>query len=109
MPFGDGGRGATSTVSDSVAMNRLPTHIDTSMPTPSFHEWLAHRLQQVPDATELALLIARSGAAGISREDLAKAVRLPEETIENLLRALVAAGQVRILKVNGQGVFRAAT
>jgi hypothetical protein len=30
---------------------------------PTFHDWLANR---VPDATELAIQIARAGAAGVS-------------------------------------------
>ncbi len=38
--------------------------------------------------------IARSGAAGVSRERLEKALGIPGETLENLLRALTASGQV---------------
>jgi hypothetical protein len=64
--------------------------------------------REVTDATTLALLIARSGAAGMSREDLANVLRLSPETVENLLRAMTAAGQVAVLKVNGQIVYRAA-
>ena len=56
----------------------------------------------------LALVIARSGAAGISRHDLAKVLRLSPDTLENLLRAMVVAGQVVMLKVDGQIVYRAA-
>jgi hypothetical protein len=79
------------------------------MPTPSFHTWLEHRLQQVPDAGSLALLIARSGAAGgVSRNDLARSLCLPPETLEVLLRAMVVAGQVVVRKVNGEMVYRAA-
>ena len=73
----------------------------------SFHEWLEHRVQEVPDATTLALMIARSG--GVSRDDLRRVARISPETLDELLRALVSAGQVKILKVNGQIVFRAAT
>ncbi len=78
------------------------------MPPPSFLAWLEHRLQQVPDAANLAFLIARSGAAGVSRDDLARALRLPPETLEVPLRAMVTAGQVQVLKVGGQMVYRAA-
>jgi hypothetical protein len=36
------------------------------MPIPSFRLWLEdHRPNQIPDATTLALVIARSGAAGV--------------------------------------------
>ncbi|MGO9115083.1 MAG: hypothetical protein ACLP9L_38215 [Thermoguttaceae bacterium] len=75
----------------------------------SFHEWLEHRPEEVPDATTLALVIAKSGAAGVSRDGLEKVVRISPETLDTLLRALVSAGQVSRSKVNGQIVFRAAT
>ncbi len=71
----------------------------------SFHEWLEHRPEEVPDATTLALVIARSG--GVSRDDHHKVVRISPETLDELLRALVSAGQVVVVKVNGQRVFRA--
>jgi len=73
----------------------------------SFYEWLEHRVEEVPDATTIALVIARSG--GVSRDDLRRVVRVSPETLDELLRALVSAGQVKLLKVNGQIVFRAAT
>jgi glyoxylate carboligase len=57
----------------------------------------------------LALLIARSGVAGVSREGLSAALGVPGETVESLLRAMVVAGQVVVLKANGQLVYRAAT
>ena len=76
------------------------------MQRPSFREWLEHRPEEVPDATTIALVIARTG--GVSRDDLRRVVRISPETLDELLRALVSAGQVRILKVNGQILFRAA-
>jgi hypothetical protein len=45
------------------------------MPRTSFHEWL--RTREVPDATTLALLIVRTEAAGVSRDDLRRLVRIP--------------------------------
>lgn len=84
----------------------MPISIDTRMPTPSFCTWLENRLQQVPDAASLALLIARS--AGLSRDDLARALRVPPETLEVPLRAMVTGGQVVMVKVNGWLVYRAA-
>jgi hypothetical protein len=75
----------------------------------SFHEWLKNRPDEALDAGRLALLIAQSGAAGISPDDLRRLVRLRPETLDDLLKALVATGQVVVLKVDGQFVFRAAT
>jgi hypothetical protein len=76
---------------------------------PSFRLWLEdHRPQQVPDAVALALAIARSGAAGVSREQIGKALGVPSETLEPLLRAMVMAGQVVMVKVGGKIVYRAA-
>ncbi len=63
--------------------------------------------QEAPGAMKLALLIAQSGAAGISRDGLRKLVRLSPDTLEDLLMALVAAGQVVVLIRNGQRVYRA--
>jgi hypothetical protein len=75
----------------------------------SFRLWLEeHRPQQVPDAASAALLIARSGTAGVSREGLARAVGVPSEAIEPLLRAMVAARQVVMVSVGGKIVYRAA-
>ena len=77
------------------------------MPTPSFHVWLEHRVQEVPDMGNLALLIAQSGAAGVSLDRLCKVIGSSRETIENLLRALVVSRQVAVVKVGGQMVYRA--
>ena len=41
-------------------------------------------------------------------DDLARALRLPPETLDDLLRALTATGQVTMLKVGGRTVYRAA-
>ena len=59
--------------------------------------------------TRLALVIARPGAAGVSRDALRKVVGLSPETSEDLLRALVAAGQVVMVQAGGQRMYRAAT
>jgi len=76
-----------------------------------FRDWMAlkePRPEAVPDAPRLAFLIARSGA-GMSRDDLRRLVSLSPDTLDDLLRALVTAGQVRMLQVTGQRVFRATT
>jgi DNA-binding transcriptional ArsR family regulator len=77
------------------------------MPTLSFHEWLRNRAREAPAAESLPVLVARSGA-GMSRDDLARALRLPPETLDDLLRALTATGQVAMLKVGRRTVYRAA-
>jgi hypothetical protein len=62
-----------------------------------FHHWLEHRLQEVPDATALALMIARSGAAGVSRDDLARVLQVSPETMATLLDALVASAKKEVV------------
>ena len=70
--------------------------------------------QEVPDATTLALAIAKSGAAGVSVDRLRRVVGLPPHTLEDLLWALAVTGQVVMLKVGradglqGGGVRRKA-
>ena len=78
------------------------------MPPLSFHEWLGNRPEEAPDVGRLALAIARAGPAGVSLEDLARAVGVPRETVQDILRALVTAGQVEVVRVNGNLVYRAA-
>lgn len=72
----------------------------------SFHNWLRDRSHEAPAAERLATLIAQSG--GVSRGHLAKVVNLPEETLNDLLKGLVATGQVVMLKVGGKTVYRVA-
>jgi hypothetical protein len=72
-----------------------------------FHEWLANRDGDVPAAEKLATLVARCGA-GVSRDDLARTLRLPPGILDDLSRALVTTGQVEMLKVGGQTVYRTA-
>ena len=78
------------------------------MPTPSFREWLERHAEEVHDATTLVLAIARCGAAGVSVDRLRRTVGLPPETLDDLLRALAATGQMTMLKVGGRTVYRAA-
>jgi hypothetical protein len=77
------------------------------MPLPTFHEWLANRSQEPPQADNLATLIAQT-PAGISLDRLRRVVGLSRETLQDVLRGLVVAGQVVVLKVNGQMVYRVA-
>jgi hypothetical protein len=74
----------------------------------SFHEWLGNRDRDAVAAERLATLVAQSGA-GVSRDDLARTLRLPPRILDDLLRALVTTGQVTMLKVGGELRYRAAT
>ena len=65
--------------------------------------------EEVSDTNRLAFAIARSGAAGVSRDGLRRVVRLSPEAWEDLLRASVAAGQVVIMQAGEQRTYRAAT
>jgi hypothetical protein len=73
-----------------------------------FSRWLGGRVEEIPDAMSVALAIAQAGAAGISRDDLARALGHPPETSADVLKALVATGQVVVLKVDEQMTYRAA-
>jgi hypothetical protein len=44
----------------------------------------------------------------VSRDQIARALRLPPETHDDLMRALTATGQVTMLKVDGRTVYRVA-
>ena len=72
-----------------------------------FHDWLVNRDREAVAAERLATLVARS-ATGVSRDDLARILRLPPRILDDLLRALVTTGQVTMLKVGGRTVYRAA-
>ncbi len=77
------------------------------MPALSFHEWLGNRDREAVAAEKLATLVAQS-PAGVSKDCLARTLRLPPEILDDLLRALVTTGQVTMLKVGGRTVYRAA-
>jgi predicted transcriptional regulator len=76
------------------------------MPLPSFRSWLDNRVQEPSQADRLAFLIAQAGAAGVSLGRLRRLCGLPPETLADVLRALTATGQVRMLKVGGQMTYR---
>ena len=68
----------------------------------TFPDWLANRSRESPQADRLATVIARAGAAGVSRDDL----RLSPETLAGVLKALTATGQVEMVQVNGELRYR---
>ena len=84
--------------------NRPATH---KYPMPTFREWLKSP-EEAADAEKLATLIAGAGPAGVTLDGLRRVVRLSPETLEDLLRALTATGQVVMIRANGRLVYRAA-
>jgi len=74
----------------------------------TFHEWLAKQEEEAPAADNLATLIAQAGAVGVSLDRLRKVVRLSPETLDEVLKGLLASKQVVLLKVNGARVYRTA-
>ena len=87
--------------------NRLSSPIHIPMPIPSFHEWL-RSADEAPAAEKLATIIARSGAAGVSLDRLRRLCGLQPETLQHVIRSLLATGQVVVLKVDGQMVYKMA-
>jgi hypothetical protein len=77
------------------------------MPLPTFHDWL-QSTQEAPAADRLATVIAQSGAAGVSLDRVRRVVALTPEILADVLKALVAGGQVTMLKVGGKTVYRVA-
>ena len=73
----------------------------------SFHDWLEHRVEEVPDSGNLVMIISQSGA-GISLDRLRSVVGIRPEVLDDLLRALMVSGQIVALKVGGQRIYRAA-
>ena len=74
----------------------------------SFQNWLEHRLATIPDATSLGLVIAQAGEQGISRDELLRQIGVSPNVLEILLRGLLVAGQVAMVKVGGGLRYRAA-
>ena len=78
--------------------------------TTSFFIWVESRdhRPQVPETARLTELIATAGPAGVRLRDLRKAIGLDPDTLDDLLAALLAVGQLDI--VSGEAsetVYRA--
>ncbi len=72
----------------------------------SFRQWLEHVADD--PAADVATLIALAGTVGVSLECLRKVVRLSPESLDEVLKGLLASKQVVLLKVDGARVYRAA-
>jgi len=73
----------------------------------SFLAWLETRTQrpELPEVTRLLQLLAQAGANGIRRRDLGKAITLDRDVLDDLLAAMVAAGQIEVAEVGGERVY----
>jgi hypothetical protein len=74
----------------------------------SFGQWLEHVADDPSAADTVATMIAQAGAVGVSVRCLRKVVRLSPETLDDVLKGLLASRQVVLLKVNGARVYRTA-
>ena len=74
----------------------------------SFQNWLEHRLSTIPDATSLGLVINQAGPRGIARDELLRRTGVSPDVLETVLKGLLAAGQVVMVKVGGELRYRAA-
>jgi hypothetical protein len=74
----------------------------------TFLKWLEHVADDPSAADTVATMIARAGAVGISVQCLRKVVRLTPESLDEVLKGLLASRQVVLLKVNGARVYRVA-
>jgi predicted transcriptional regulator len=74
----------------------------------TFLKWLEHVADDPSAADTVATMIAQAGAVGVSVECMRKVVRLSPETLDEVLKGLLASKQVVLLKVNGARVYRTA-
>jgi hypothetical protein len=74
----------------------------------SFWQWLEHAGDDPSAADNVATLIAQAGAVGVSLPCLRKVIRLSPESLDDVLKGLLASKHVVLLKVNGARVYRAA-
>ena len=74
----------------------------------TFLQWLEHAADHPSAADNVATMIAQAGAVGVSLQCLRKVVRLSPESLDEVLKGLLASKQAVLLKVNGARVYRAA-
>ena len=67
-----------------------------------------NRSQEAPAADRLATVIAQAGATACFWIGCEGWLGLPPQTLADVLKALVATGQVRVVKVGGELRYRAA-
>lgn len=67
-----------------------------------FMTWVLRQKDVVPDADRLVLLIRAAGPSGIPEGKLRSRVDLSRKTVDDLLTALVQAGQIVIVDRQGE-------
>lgn len=67
-----------------------------------FQSWLLKRQKILPQSDRLVLLIRQAGPAGIPEGQLRSQVDLPKQLVDDLLAALVSAGQVGVVVRDGK-------
>jgi hypothetical protein len=72
-----------------------------------FRSFLETRLQEIPDAMSVALMIVQGGKAGVSAEELRRAAGCSAEALRELLAGMMASGQVEVVRVGGELRWRA--
>ena len=68
----------------------------------TFTAWLHQRLKLLPDADKLPELIRQAGKNGIPEGQLRRQVDLPMRIVDDLLAALVGAGQAAVVMRAGR-------
>ena len=75
----------------------------------TFRQWLDLRRRvadAVPDATTIALMVARMQADGMTLDELRRKSGLDFDVLDALLRQLLGNGQVFVSQADGRRVFR---
>jgi len=88
-----------------LSLEAAPPLLHTFMRVPSFRAWLETRLQEIPDAMSVAVMIVQGGKEGASAAGLQQAAGGSSEALRDLLAALVAGGRVEMVEVRGQLVY----
>ena len=70
-----------------------------------FQNWLLKRRKAIPKADRILLLLQSAGLSSIPENTLRSAAELPRSLMDDLLDALVAAGQVVVTVKDGKRVF----
>jgi hypothetical protein len=71
----------------------------------TFQNWLEQRRKEIPKADQVLLLLQSAGSSGVPENALRSHVELPRSLMDDLLNALVSAGQVVVKIKDGKRVF----
>jgi len=77
------------------------------MPLTSFATWLQSK-HRMPEADRVVPLIVQAGPEGLSRGQIASAIDLERDTLDELLGGLVRFGTLVVTSQDGVLVYRAA-